>query len=297
MDILPPCFAVPDSFLRGKDVERRVRKILRLLKPLLIEADCDCGPIHNGTIGDAAVALERAATYLNSIEPNDELEPVALSLDAAGIVYSSEALPPMRGVRGVIETGAGKFLVLTDDGLDPLAIDRIHAMSRQRWTRKQDAIVVLPRRLFEYVIRTADPFLYIELLAQRTLVFGHDPLPEIRPPAKKDFVTRIRARIPQLFTYARSETVFSRSAPLSLSNWESSLDAAMAVRLLLHDDWIAPRRRELGKHWRARYPESAAALEEMKRYAAEGQDRMARQAFFSLLRSVLDEIVAHFQHA
>ena len=75
MDVLPPCFAAPDSFLRRQDVQRRVRKILRLLKPLLSEAGQSCGAVEANSVADAILAIESAVVYLDSMALRDDTEP------------------------------------------------------------------------------------------------------------------------------------------------------------------------------------------------------------------------------
>jgi hypothetical protein len=58
-DMLPPCFAVPDTFLRGKDIERRVRKILRLLEPILSEAGQGSGAVDPVAVAEAVLVPGR----------------------------------------------------------------------------------------------------------------------------------------------------------------------------------------------------------------------------------------------
>ena len=118
MDVLPPCFAAPDSFLRRQDVQRRVRKILRVLKPVLSEAGQGCAAVEGNSVVDAILALESAVVYLDSIALRDDTEPGWLHGDADGREYSPAGLPALDGVRSVIRTGSGKVLIVAEDGLE-----------------------------------------------------------------------------------------------------------------------------------------------------------------------------------
>lgn len=85
--------------------------------------------------------------------------------------------------------------------------------------------------------------------------------------------------------------MFSRSEPLSLAHCKWPLDEAMAVRLLLRDNWISPRRPEIRARWRSEFPECAVAFDQITRHAAEGRDKTAREALFHLFRAIVRDIL------
>jgi hypothetical protein len=291
MDVLPPCFAAPDSFLRRQDVQRRVRKILRLLKPLLSEAGHSCGSVEANSVADAILAIERAVVYLESIALPDDREPGWLPGYADGREYSPAGLPALDGVRSVIRSRSGKVLIVTEDGLGREGLDRVIEAGHRQWAAAADAPVVLPRRVFAYLIRVNNPYSYSGLLAKRIIVVGADPLAGIAPPGRGAFAAYTLSRIAHTLAFTRSDTVFSRSEPLSLADCETSLERANAVRLLLRDDWISPHRPEVRARWRSEFPECAVAFDQIKLHLAEGRDQTARQAFFHLFRPIARDIL------
>jgi hypothetical protein len=191
----------------------------------------------------------------------------------------------------VIRTGSGKVLIVTEDGLERDVLDRVIAASHRQWTAEADAPVVLPRRVFAYLIRVNNPYFYSRLLSKRMIVFGTDPLEEIAPPGRGAFAAYTLSRIAHTLAFTRSDTVFSRSEPLSLAQCEPSLEGAMAVRLLLRDDWISPHRPEVAARWRSEFPECAVAFDQVKHLLAEGRDQTARQVFFHLFRPIARDIL------
>ena len=289
MDVLPPCFAAPESFLRRQDVQRRVRKILRLLNPVLSEAGERCGAVEPNGIADAILALERAVAHVDSITPRDVAERGWLRGETNGREYSTAGFPACDGVRSVIRTGTGKVLILAEDGLDGAALDRLVEASRQHWPA--DALVVLPRSVFAYLIRSDNPYYYSRLISNRIIVFGTDPLAEVAPPGRGAFAAYTLSRIAHTLTFSRSDTVFSRSKPLSMADCEWSLNQAMAVRLLLRDDWVSPLRSEIAARWRSEFPQCGVAFDQIKRDAEAERERVAREAFFHLFRPIVCDIL------
>ena len=163
--------------------------------------------------------------------------------------------------------------------------------SHQHCPAGADAPVVLPRRVFAYLIRAEDPYSYFELLSKRIIAFGADPLAEVAPPGRGAFAASILSTIPYTLTFNRNGRGFSGSRPLSLGSCKWALDRAMAVRLSLRDDWISPRRPEIAVRWRSEFPESAVVFDQVKLHAAEGRDKAAREAFFHLFRSIARDIL------
>jgi len=291
IDMLPPCFAVPDSFLRRQDVQRRIRKIVRLLKPILSEAGQECGAVDPVGVADAVLALERSIAHLDLIAPADDAKPGWLHEDADGRVYSPAGFPALNGVRGVIRTATGKVLIIAEDGLDRETLGRIIEASQRQWSGTTDAPVVLPRSVFVYLIRINSPRLYSGLVSERAIIFGTDPLADVAPPSRGALAAHTLSRIAHALTFTRCETVLSRSVPLSLADCESSLNGAMAVRLLLRDNWSSPRRRETEARWRSEFPECAIAFDRIKLDAAEGREKSAREGMFHLFRLIARDIL------
>jgi hypothetical protein len=123
MDLLPPCFAVPSSFLRQQDIQRRIRKIMRQLGPVLAEAGWSFGAADAKGVADAVVALDRAVGYLDSFAPGEDAHsPLS---PAGSCEFSGRRFPAMEGVRGVLLAKAGKALIVIEDGLERAAIEHV----------------------------------------------------------------------------------------------------------------------------------------------------------------------------
>ena len=186
----------------------------------------------------------------------------------------------------MIRTGTGKVLIVTEDGLEREVLDRVIEASHRPGAGEADAPVVLPRRVFAYLIRVNNPYFYSGLLSKRIIVFGTDPLAEIAPPGRGAFAAYTLSRIAHTLAFTRSDTVFSRSEPLSLADCETSLERANAVRLLFRDDWISPHRPEVGGALEIGVPG-------MRRGVRPGQTPRGRRARPGRARGLLSSVSAH----
>jgi hypothetical protein len=274
MDLLPPCHAISNSFLRRHDIERRVRKILRLL-------ETGAAP----EIPDGILAMEAAVGSLDA-GPADrdgeqwadhcECEPCGLPLPAC--------------IRAVLRGGSGQVLAIVEDGLDREQLRFLVDLAQRYWGQEADQTAVLPERVFSFLLRRINPYLYTELRSSRILLSGDDPLPGIAPPSREAFAAATLGRVSHVLTFLRGEHLFSR--PLDLAEMASALDRAMAVILLLRDRWVSVRRRELGKHWKQEFPDCSEVWEQVQREAAEGRAELARKSFFLLFYRLVRDIVA-----
>jgi len=294
LEIFTPCFAMPNSFINRQDLQRRARKILRLLQPILSE------------VGQCAETSQRS-------DPTELMSDVLMALEAAvgcfvvsesGTGYSAltwnsaepnrcDFLPSLscgEDVRSVINLKDGKVWVLLKNGLKRDEISRaIRTTQRPSgWVRPTP--VLMSFCLFAYIVRQYYPFDYFNLLRHRTVSFGADPLAEIAPPDKAAFVNHTLDRIANTLTYTRSEELFSATKGLSLPLFEESLNRALAVRLVLRDDWVCLLWKDVVARSRSAFPECVRSLEEIKSDVADGLNKRARQASFRVFRSIATSI-------
>ena len=304
LETLPPCFSEPDSFLRRQDIQRRARKILRLLQPILAEAGQPQLPIERTPdpveiLTDVLRSFETAVTHVASIEPRDDIpEPMGPHPTVRdGCEFLSTPIPGAEGIWSVILRPDHTALFLIEDGLERKAIRRLVQASQHAWPGVQSTPILLHRCLFTYLIRHDNPFHYSSLLRRRTIAFGTDPLTKIDPPGRAAFVGHTLDRIANILTFTRSEELLETATPLSVSALETSLNRALAVRLLLGSDWISPHPHENAARRRSAFPECFRALEEIKGHSAAGREEAARRASFQLFRSLASEVRDLMSHA
>lgn len=294
LDLFVPCFSMPDSFIHRQDVQRRARKILRLLQPILSEAgECTPHVQHSDPTNlmvDVLVALETAIDSFVASDSGSELVSSTWHSAEPDRRDVSPSLRRTEGVHSVIILKDKQVWVVLKDGLKRNEICRVIQANQCAWPGTQTIPVLLPSCLFAHIVRHYYPFAYFNLLEYRIVAFGADPLAQIAPPDRAALVTYTLKQIPSILTYARGEEQFSPTRELSLPLLEKSLNWALAVRLLLRDDSTCASWDDVAAQCRSTFPECFRALEEIESHVAHGRNKLARRAFFCLFRSVTTDI-------
>jgi hypothetical protein len=191
------------------------------------------------------------------------------------------------GNQSVITHG-DRTLVVLENGLPLETIVRQVRGAQQARPGMQAATVVLTRSVLAYLVRHYNPYDYFDLPQGWTVTDGKDPLAEIAPPVREDFVRYLWWRLAHLLMFPRSDEVFS--TPLTMPRFEKELDRAMAVRLLLRDDWISPHRQDTADRWHTAFPECLLALDAIKAHIGETQQPASRQMCLELFRSIVRDV-------
>ena len=297
MGVLPAFVSMPDSFLRRQDILRCVRKMLRLLEPILAEAGPPLPPldrISDPVEAHATVmqALETAVQHVVSRDRQGGIsEPEWLPpATERGCDFRSMPIPGLESTYSVLLRDDDKAWFLIEDGLDVKALSRLLRASQHGYQGLQVTPILLPRSLFTYLVRRENPFYYSRLLRRRTVAFGTDPLVQIDPPGRAAFGDSALDRIPNVLTFTRSEFLFVEDMRSSWTNIEVSLNRAVAARMLLHSGWISPQPEDNARRARLVLPESFQAYEEVKTHVEAGRADAARRASFLLFRSFARDI-------
>ncbi len=297
LEILPPCAMRPDSFLRRQDIQRRAGKILRLLQPILAEAGQPYMPVDpvSGTaslITDLIFALRTAAGYVVSQQTGDD--PPAPT-DLHRVPASDREPPPLpfagaEGVRSVVPKPDGTALLVLEDNLGREAVRRLLETTLRGCSGLACTPVFVHHSLFAYVVRHENPFFFSDLLRRPTPDSGCDPLEGIDPPSRTALRANTVDRIANVLTFTRSAELHSRARPLAPSALRTSLNRALAARLLFGGGEIHPDAGENAARGFSEFPEAAGALEEIEAQIRAGSEEPARQTAFSLFRSLAGSI-------
>jgi hypothetical protein len=324
LDLYAPCLALPDSYINRQDLWRRARRILRFLQPILADEghDGDAGEISKtldltGSLrGDSngyskedlktdltatvLVALEKAvgcfpATNTDTKPWQSKGWPSTASFGESSRRELSAPLPASAGTNGdgiksVINWKEEQAWIILRDGLTRNEMCRVIEEYEYRRPKSQATPIVMPARVFAHMIRDYYPFDYCHLRGQRTVVWGADLLAEIAPPDRAAFVNHTRDRIPNILRYARSEDLFPATKRLSLPLFEEEMNRALALQLLLRDDCVLPRWRDVAAQCRLAFPEYLGTLEEMKTEVGRGRHKLIRQSAFRMFRSIATRI-------
>jgi hypothetical protein len=284
LDLIPPCLAAPDSFLNREDLRRRVRKIFRVLKPVLSEKPVvgeDAVVFEEPRAASAlalaaqcAIALERAVLRLENGCAGDA-EP-ARTPPSGGARFHSNPSCRLAGVRSAMRFHETVLLVM-ENGSTAEAIAATMAAAGRCWDLPA---VPLPQSVFHYMVRKYDSYNYQELQREREVLYGADPL-DMPPPQHSDIATFLLAHVDHELALPRSEWLFSPGQFPSADELQVAFGQIMAVRLLVEKNWVSLVRRDVDAQARREYPECSQALAEIIRMC--GSDReIARQRVFAL---------------
>jgi hypothetical protein len=324
LDLYAPFLALPDSYINRQDLWRRAQRILRFLQPILAEEGPagDAGELSKtldltGSLrGDSNgyskedLKADLTTTVLEALEKavgrfpaaNSDTKPwqskawpSTASLGDSNRPEFSASLPASAGtdgdgIKSVINWQEERTWVILRDDLTRNEMRRVIDEYEYRRSKTQAMPIVMPARVFAHMIRDYYPFDYCHLRGQRTVMCGKDPLAEIAPPDRTAFVNHTLDRIPNILRYARSEELFPSTKQLSLPRFERELDRALAVQLLLRDDCVLPRWRDVVAQCRRAFPEYFGTLEEMKTEVGRGRHKLIRQSAFRMFRSIAQSI-------
>jgi len=293
LDLFVPCFAMPDSFTHRLDLQRRARKILRLLQPIFAEAGqtTEFGPYTDpiDLMANVLVALEKAVALVAS-ESGPEHEASAWQVNESNRDEPLPIPPCAQYIRSVVILKDRKVWMLLKDGLERREIHRVILACQGSWQSSYEAPVVVPFSLFAHIVRDYYPYDYSNLQRHRQVAFGTDPLSDIAPPDRARFVNHAMDHIPNALKYAGSEELFALGGNKHLLPFESSLNRALSVRLLLGDDWTRPDWKDVVAQCRAAFPECFRMLEDINNEIKSGRRKSARETSFRLFRPIATSI-------
>jgi hypothetical protein len=267
--VIPPCLALPDSWLRRHDLRRRVTKVLRLLEPILVEA----AQPHLAADPTSAEAADLTARALKALE-------VAVT-HTVGTGRLGKPRTTFQNSR--ITDGRGQTILVIDDDLEMDVIARHVAAAQRDRLGTRGTSLVLPRSVLAYLLRHFDPFWYAQLLERAELLEGPHPLNDIAPPGPEELAHSAMDRMANLSTFVRGHELFSE--PLTATFVREQLDRMLIAASLLRTNGHSSPTSAQGEA--SEFAEYERALEEVERFLGVGEQRAARQAAFNALRSVL----------
>jgi hypothetical protein len=283
LDVLPPCLAEPDSYLRRQDVLRRVGKIVRVLSPILAENGKKEPPVDSRILVPDLVAC--AAKVLETA-----VKRVDAGTEAGGDATSSR---PARGNSCQLDSVGqpklareesavafpDKVIVLLKNGL---AVEEIAGAV----AANQRALPSLPlaERVFGYMVRKYNPYDYAELTSDCEISLARLPAP-----GRADFADFLLSRFGHVLAFTRGAELFPASDLTPVPALESQFSRLMAIHLLVDKGWLASDRKEIGPKWRREFPERAQDLDRINLAATHGS-RAARREAFDLFRSLANEV-------
>jgi hypothetical protein len=250
---LSPYFAKPDSYLVRADIERRFRKIARLLAPVL-EASGE--KTQTGKAG-AGIPARIAATL-------GDLETAAAFVDgmdrAAGFEGSPVRIPY-----------CGSTIAVCGDSLTAEEIAPLLAAA-------QPPVIMTPK-LFGYFARKYNPYDYDYLCRG-----GANSIAGLTAPTADDFATYLRSRLAHALLFTRGPDMFPKSGCVDADDLHAEAKRLMGIQLLSEKrlvirDWL-----ELEARWRDEYPEQAAMFSRIL-IGARNRERTAQREAFQFFRT------------
>ena len=281
LDLIPPCLAAPDSFVNHEDLLRRVRKIFRVLKPVLSEKpvvgeDALFEEPHAtntlALVAQCAIALERAVLRLEDGCAGDA--EFARTPPSGGARFHSNPSCQLAGVRSAMRFHETVLLV-TENGSAAAAIAAAMAAAGRCWDLPP---VPLPQSVFHYMVRKYDSYNYRELEREREVLYGADPL-DMPPPQPSDVATFLLAHVDYELALPRSEWLFTPGQFPSADELQVAFGQIMAVRLLVEKNWVSLDRRDVDEQARREYPECSQALEDIIQLCGSDREIARRRAF------------------
>lgn len=272
--LLPRCLAQRDSSLRRHDIQRRVRKILRLLEPILAEA----GQPH-------------LAIPAHGVDPADLVAGVLRALEAAVTHVTPPGLrhgAPAGRRDSVMTIRRGQTvqtILVLDDGLDREAIA---PRLRSGWSDRGGpggAPLVLPHCLLVHLVRHVEPHDHKNLLQAAEVVEGSHPLADIAPPGREEFAAHARDRILHLPLFVRGAELFLQ--PLSVTSLNNQLNSLLAAIGFLRNGGTQPYSNRRDDRWRGEFPQYVTPFDEIQVLVREHRPQAAHRAGFRLVRSIL----------
>jgi hypothetical protein len=267
VDLMPPCLAIRDRFIGTCDLQRRVKKIFRVLRPFLATEEPDPWVSSNPAVltANALRALDRAISQVTSDARQD-----------------AQGAPD-----AMLEVFPDKVFLVINDNLPPdISIDLVRSVYAS-CSASTLVPIVLNRRVLAYLVRCCEPYAY-EFFRNARVLSGTNPLAAIAPPDREQIAAYLRSRVENVFVFARSPELFAE-AP-SWRNLKYQMTQAMALLFLLRDDCAWSTWQETDAHWRSLYPEWSRTFDGIKQSLVAGEVSSAREAFFHLFRPISREI-------
>jgi hypothetical protein len=293
LDYFLPCVAEPVLFTHRQDLQRRARKIMRLLRPIFLDAGLSIEPFLKNDPYDLMATLLVALESAAGLFASDSRHRRFSSSRQANAPISRDGLPKplcVDVIRSVLRIKEKHTWVLLKDGLEPE-----HVCSTIRGIRDSqiggfETAIILPSALFAYVVRDYYPYDYANMERNCQIVFGDDPFNEIAPPAAVSFLNHTLDRIPNILKYPRSEELFSIATRKSKESLDAAMEQALAVQMLLRDGFIFSSWKDIVAQCRSAFPEYLKNLAEIQNYLVNNSSRKAQEDAFHLFQSMATSI-------
>lgn len=190
------------------------------------------------------------------------------------------------------EKNYSKRTFIIKDGLDASAMKSCIDAIRRVCVQEDTAPVIVSSCVFKYMLRHYRPFEYTNLVRHRTVAYGKDPLPDIRPPDKHSFINHLIGQTPTLLAFPQSHTLISPPSP----DWflgrelDSKVERALLLKFYLEKGVIKPWYHEFLGECEKHYPDDFEKLREIKKNEGCLREEALSRRAFRLLKGIANDI-------
>ena len=223
-----------------------------------------------------------ATDWLIEVAPRDVfLKEQALEL--------KELAPIQESLEAIYLSEVHKIVVMRDG----LATPPIRACAEiaTRSLRPMEPILVT-RSVFDYMVKSYDPYLYTYLLAFRGVAYGDDVLADVPPPGMGLFIKSVLEQTARVLTFPQSREVILPQTPgwFSGPTFRSVVQRALFAKLYLEHRVIKPWHFELLEHCLEFYPRQCKEFDALREAAGYASASSLSERSFRLLKDLANDV-------
>jgi hypothetical protein len=293
----PTCWAI-------LEMQRLTSKILRYanyLDPNMGDNPgfCQSGENKTDMLCSIIQALEKSVTDSHSLRNSDNLVENAtewlIEVAPRDVFLKEQALelkelaPIQESLEAIYLSEVHKIVVMRD-GLATPAI-RACAEIATRSLRPMEPILVT-RSIFDYMVKSYDPYLYTYLLAFRGVAYGDDVLADVPLPGMGFFIKSVLEQTARVLTFPQSREVILPQTPgwFSGPTFRSVVQRALFAKLYLEHRVIKPWHFELLEHCLEFYPRQCKEFDALREAAGYASASSLSERSFRLLKDLANDV-------
>jgi predicted nucleotidyltransferase len=291
------------SYLARVDLARLASKIIRTLN--LVDLRSDTEHIRPQILDDGALLeivlgrLDECVSAFNQQRPQQEAKERILIQDIS--VPDNENLERLEldsrwleqmgtWVGGVVVSRRDGFVVLRKEA-DVVGAGRFLVDSRDL-LREKGNFGIVTQRTFEFILRYFNPFLYTDLMENRSVLWGRDVVLDVEPPNQYCFVNFLMKKVKNVIHFPRNRDLIVPERPEVFASTSLAwvMNIAPVIKLYLEKNVFITSYRRAWLEGRRQYPE----YENIRRQLWERSSEMSLETlgweWFRLLKNIGNDI-------
>ena len=291
------------SYLASADLGRLASKIIRILD--LIEPRSDIEHIRrqvwdDGTLLEFVMGrLDECVSSFNQQRPHQDAEERILTHDIRApnnenverLDLDYRWLEQMeRSVDGVVVSRRQGFVVLRKEAAIAGA-GRFLADMRDL-LRGMGNFGMVTHRTFEFILRYFNPFLYTDLMENRSVLWGRDVVLDVEPPNEYCFVNFLVKKVKNVLHFARNRDLVmaERREVFASTSLAWVMNIAPVIKLYLEKNIFITSYRSAWLEWGRQYPEYENTRRQLWERSSEMSLETLSWEWYRLLKSIGNDI-------